>query len=1019
VAEALTDKRPAWSPRRAAVLGLFVLSGFAALIYEVVWLRELSLTLGKSTYSLSIILAAFMGGMAIGNLVFGRLADRLLRPLAVFGLLELAIGATGLSLLGLFAVLSPVYRSLITSLGLGIDAPIVLLIKPVVAGALLTLQTVFMGGTLPVLSRYVVRSAGRIGEGIGLLYAANTLGATAGCAVAGFLLLPGLGMRTCALVAVCINLGLGSVLLAIGRNEVRTAGGETAAESVEETPAREPVPAWFVPAWFVPAAYFLTGGMALAYEVLWTRQLLYFIGNGSYAFAVMLASVLLGIGLGSALYSRLLAARPQPLETFGAFHLLIALFVLLGLLFFYRLGYFYSLLRVITGAESWLGRTSLRAFLAFAMLIGPTVLFGAAFPLVNRLHVERVSELGRGVGLLTAVNALGGITGSFAAGFLLLPLFGINGSLGTVAVVGSMLGGVSLWRAGRGRARLVAAAAATMLVLLALFVPRFVPPPIAAGDSLRRREIIWYEEGADATLAITQSRRGNRLLDINGSVTAADTFTDVVVHKMLAHLPAIFHPAPRRALVIGLGLGVTAHSLAAYPELTRLDVIELVEDERKSASFFAHVNGNVLDDPRLRLVIGDGRDYAGTTDERYDVISFNAVHPRLGSALYTTSFYELCRARLGEGGIVAGWIPTNHMSNAELRSLFATFAASFADVGLWYVNPAHTVILGSQQPLRYDADLLTRRLAGGQVADDLRSSYLHDPASFLAFFLAGRENLLRYAGHARLSTDDDPAVEYTRVPDKAIGNGVVEPLLDVREPVQPFLAGGGDALRSRTARMFEARGHVTIAELVKWKYGDTDLAVHRVRLALDAVPDDPYVHYLAATWGAVRYDEAVSGPRPRPKPPRLEPVLQVGDLDQATALFDEGTQRLREGAVDAAIASMEAALILDPDYVAAMNNLGRAYLLTGDPEAAIDVLENAVRLEPGNWRGLSHLAAAQQAVGDASAALASLEVSVENNPYNVDALDRLAHLRQQAGDESGAAVVRERIAEVLGTRSAD
>lgn len=999
------------------VAGLVVISGFAALAYEVAWVRELGLTLGKTTYSVSIILASFMGGIALGNILFSRWADRFRRPLAAFGLLEIAIGVTGLLLWLLFTGLGPAYRWFVMSAGLTIESGAALVIEPLVALVSLVGQTVFMGGTLPVMVRHLVRSRGDIGPGVARLYAFNTGGAVLGCFGTGFFLLPVYGVDYVIGLAVAANLAVGLTAYIHGRRS--SAPAPTGRPTVEATDPRPMLTRPELGTRFLLFAYFSTGFTALAFELLWTRQLLYVVGTGAYAFAAMLTIFLLGMATGSSLYGRRFTTVQDQTRLFGIFQLLIGLFALLGIPLFYQLPFYDGLLRATLAVSGWSGRMAINGFLALGLLILPTFFFGASFPLVNRLYTSKVETLGRGVGRLAAANGAGGILGSALAGFALVPLFGVNWSIVVVAAVNFGLGGcvlaLSAGRISRLRAAMITAGWTTGAIAGAALVLPLDQPLIAAGTTLNRRQVLYYEEGVDATLAVLETSKGNRLLDINGVVTAADTFTDIVVHKMLAHQAMLLHPEPRDVAVVGFGLGVTARSAACYPEVEHLDIIELVAQERETAGYFRHYNRDILSDPRVRFLVGDGRDHIGTATRQYDIISFNAIHPRLGPDLYTVDFYRLCSERLKAGGLVAGWIPTNWLEATEFRSLLATFIAVFPESTLWYVNPAHLVIVGGDSGSKIDVGSMRCKLEPGPVYDDLLAVFHHQLGTILAQYLMGPEGLRAYSAGVDLNTDSHSAVEYSRFPSMQIADDIVESLVRARTPLVSQLSGVPlPAIEAeKLAAKLGAHDDLIYAELFNWKYNQLDRAGTRIRRALDQDGDDPFLRAIAAGFGVTTPGggDIIEAPVPDPAPV----IYRRDPRDDPAHQFDIGMQHFQAQRVDEAIAALENAILLKPDYIAAYNNLGYAYATAKRYDEAVDAFERAIALDPQRaW--LPHHYLSRIALGrrDDAAARQHLEAAIATNPYFTDSLLLLAELREEDGETERAQRLRAKASDASG-----
>ncbi len=745
---------------------VFFLSGTSALIYEVVWTRLLTLQFGVTAYAVATVVAAFMAGLAIGSAVLGRLADRWRRHLRAYAGLELAIGLVGLLMPSLLALGGRVAAgSLGAAGGVGLDHALGTFL---VASLALLLPTTLMGATLPVLAKHVTVDVRAAGRRIGTLYAVNTWGGVVGSVASAFLLIALLGVHATNLIAAGINFLLAAVTIVMARRD-ESAAPAAPSESAPVDEAREVLPDTTSPT-LVGLAYAAAGAVALAIQVLLTRFAIFFLWDTTvYSFAAVLTTFLAGLAIGSSLIVRWVDRWRALLGVFGLLQIGVGLAAI-------------ALLSVLDSlsdvrARLWSGLyeagelvpwryLGLKFLMAVVLVLPPTILMGATFPVVNRLVARRRATLGRRVGGVYAANTVGAILGSLVGGFWLVPHVGIVRGLLAVGAVSVVMGVLVI---SRERTRSVswrtvrAGAGLAVLGLLITVAPRD-RTAVSYSDLLSGRhgdrEVLYYHEGLEASLAVLRDpSTGVRELNINGQSTAFTTYMDLQVHRALGHLPALCHPDPRSALVIGFGFGSTCHAIRTHG-VERLDCVELVAAERETAGLFANVNGSVMDDPSFRFIEGDGRHHVLITDDRYDLLSFNAIHPKLSASLYTLEFYELCRERLTENGVIAAWLPINFLSGDEFRMLTRTFQHVFPHATMWYVGPGHAVLLGHPEPLVLDYARIEERLAMPALAADLAESNLDDPGEIITMYVADEDAVRAFSGDGPLNTDDRPHIEY-------------------------------------------------------------------------------------------------------------------------------------------------------------------------------------------------------------------------------------------------------------------
>lgn len=734
------------------LLLLFFGSGVCALVYQVVWMRALSLTLSVTVYAVTTVLVAFMAGLGLGAALAGRVADRVARPLRWFGLAEIAVGIAGLLMPRLLFGLAPAEIWLAGTTGangVGFDAGHCLL-----SAALLLPPCTLMGTTLPLLTRAVVSSEGQVGRGAGGLYAVNTLGAVAGAVAAGFALIPALGLQATSEVAAGLNFVVGGAAVALAGGR-RPAARAPAAEAAgpRGTPLR-------LPPWVVAAAFGLSGLTALGYEVLWTRALTQFTHNSTYAYTAMLATFLLGIGAGSALCARRADRTLRPLLWLGAVELGVGLSVFAALrLYMHLFWWIPESVAALGGLASWGDVVVLLFGICAVTLLPSTLCFGATFPFVARAVVDSVTAVGRRVALAYTVNTLGSIAGALLVGFWLLPRLGLEASFSILIALNLLLGG-ALALVAAPRRWLPAFAAVTALGLVAA---GFWLPSTLFRDIYEQRygRLLMYREETTDTVMVSEDGQGRLIRYGDGRGTAGtSTFRE---NRVYAHLAMLAHPHPKRVLQICFGVGNSLASVARYP-VEHIDQVELSPGVIEAAPLFRATNRNVLADPRVRLVIQDGRNFLQNSHDRYDVILLEP--PELHTAgvvnLYTREFYEIARDHLAPGGLISMWLNVFMTPVHDTRMVLRTMAEVFPHVTVWHEPLASSWILnGSVQPRPPDLAILEHWFSIPSVRSDLASIPIENPYQLLNLFVMADDEVRDWTRGVPVVTDDHTRVDFS------------------------------------------------------------------------------------------------------------------------------------------------------------------------------------------------------------------------------------------------------------------
>ena len=740
------------------VAGVFFLSGISGLMYQVLWLRLLSVVFGVTAYAASTVLASFMCGLAVGSVLAGRLADRTRDPLRWFGLVELGIGVSALLTPWLLDAAQVLYTAIATNVPDGQGA-VLTLARFACSSAVLLVPTALMGATLPLVVRSSLVQRGDLGPRIGLLYAVNAGGAITGAILAGFYLIGLIGLRRTFLVAAGLNALVAVTAFALSRRYRTTVEGEevetrphpsptaTASDSdaaVTTSPAASGATA------AVLLAVFAASGLAsLALEVVWFRMLVLILPATTYAFTTMLATVLGGITAGSLLAAAWLRRDRDWLRVLALLNFSTGITVLGSLLMLtttYRLGW----------------KTSSPIQASVVAILPSALLMGLTFPIALRLWSGRAAGAGTGVGTRIgsayAVNMGGAIAGALLGGFVLLPALGSRYSLAVAAGIYVLSGLLVATRAPRPRQLVVPA-------LVAIGVSAWLVDrqddlfQVTIGRRYPRGEIVlWREEGVQTTVAVNREPGGTRVMYLDGLHQANDSFSMVQVHAQIGHFPMALHPEPRKALVIGLGGGATAGAVSRHGD-TRVDVVELSDSVVRGAAHFSHVNHDVLRQPNVRVRVSDGRNHLALTRERYDVITADIIQPRHAGAglVYSREYFALARRALADNGIMLQWI--GHRPKAEYDLIMRTFLDVFPDATVWNGG---TLMVGTTRPLTLSRAAYERKLTDRATMDALASAGLDSFDALLGAYSGNAAAMRAFVGDGPLLTDDHPRIEYHR-----------------------------------------------------------------------------------------------------------------------------------------------------------------------------------------------------------------------------------------------------------------
>tara|TARA_B100001250_G_scaffold414626_1_gene454852 strand:+ start:2610 stop:5789 length:3180 start_codon:yes stop_codon:yes gene_type:complete len=727
------------------VISCFILSGFAALLYQTAWMRQFSVIFGTSELAVATILSAYMAGLALGAEIAGRYVEKIRRPILFYGILEAAIAISALCVPFLMGLASLLYINFLgdqpapgDASGLGQS-----IFYLVVAFLVLIIPTGCMGATLPLLTKYVVRSEDQIGPRVGMLYAMNTAGAIGGTTTAGFLLLPLIGLSGTIWVGVGINFLVFLIAAAIAR-EIKTSTEEKIIEPIKSTTndtfSDEPKYKWILP------LMLLSGMNTFTYEVLWTRLLGHILGGSVAAFSTMLASFLSGIAIGSAIASRFSKIRENSVKVF----IFVQCAIAITSIFVYQ---YFDYLNPGMGLNS-------NIIIAFSILMPATLFIGATFPLAVRMLADNERVAAQASAKVYAWNTFGAIAGAAIAGFFLIPLLKYEGAIKLAVSINLFIALLTSLIILREKKLLTSFIGIIFLISLFLYRPD-MPENILRASSIVDRsegEIIYYDVGRSATVIVFEED-GFLNLRTNGLPEAGTNLKGSPPSKnsqqLLATLPVLARPNTSEMLIIGFGAGVAVEGVPST--VNNIDVIELEPKVIEANKIIGNSRAiDPLKDDRINIITNDARSALALTSKKYDAIVSQPSHPWTAGAshLYTREFMNLAKDHLNPDGVFLQWMNSQFLTEDLLKSLCATMLDVYRFVRVYQWAPEVLFFIGSQQPINPEYNM---SITGRPVIDDPVHYLERGIGSVEDLVIAlnmDQENIKEFSKGAKLLTDN-------------------------------------------------------------------------------------------------------------------------------------------------------------------------------------------------------------------------------------------------------------------------
>lgn len=939
-------KRPSW------IYFLFFFSGISGLIYQIVWTRMLTLVFGHTIYSVSVVLSAFMAGLGLGSYLWGTTIDKAGKPLLIYGKIEFLIGATAALLSILFSNFAPIYGWLYQWLP---DSLFITgLLKTTLAFSLVLIPTILMGATLPIMAKYFVTEESNTGKQVGYLYAINTFGAAAGCLLAGYFLIEHLGVLQTAWLAATVNIVIGIICI------------NTVKKSEPETPI-----GWDIPKpaplslqvdkeniiWIITS--FLCGFTALAYEVVWTRILVFGIGSTVYSFSLMLANFLFGITVGGLLIVPFFKRKFDFRLLLTLFQFAIGIYLIFSL---YKSSWILSSFIRPLRLESPLTEFWIDMRNASALMFVPTVLFGMSFPVLTHLVTRGSQNIGSSLGMVYGVNTLGGILGSLFAGYLMLPNFGSQNTLASLAMInlltGIMLFATSSYFSGVIR-KFAAVSLSGLLAAILLTMPDNLLKGIFMRNSLGEKNperLVYLDEGLTTTVAVFNDDDDNsgikrKSLILNGVNMSANHMDSQKYMTLLSYIPLLLTENPKDVLVICFGTGLTSGAAGVYPGIDSVDAVDISPGVFRSAKLFSDTNYDAVNNPKVNKIVQDGRNHLLTTSKAYDVITAEPPPPTNAGAvnLYTHEYYELAKRSLKPGGIVSQWIPLHSQTETHIHEHFRTFLDSFPYVMGWYPVKNELILIGSNDPIDIDFRKIEKRMKDPKINQVMKTIGFENPYSLLGSIWFLKNELQQLGSKQNLISDNNPSLEFFLSSPEGISKKAITNLLTNRSSFDAVLKEIKNLENSEeeTFRSFwgqrinsDFAGDVFNLGIAQINNKNWNAAIANFREAVKLNPNYVLAHYflgnaLARTgnfeMAEIHFRNAI----------QLQP-------DYAAAYNDLGNTLAAQGNPEEAMTHYKKAAEIKPDYVEAHINLGISWDEKQEFKKAILHFKEAIRLQPEN-----------------------------------------------------------------------
>ncbi len=754
----------------------FFLSGATALVYEIIWARILQLTFGSTVYAITTVLTAFMAGLAIGSYFIGKLGEHKKNPLLIYAILEGGIG--------IYALLTPLLLELTDTIYLLYyhkiwqQQYILFIVRFFHSFIVILVPTIFMGGTLPILSKFLISHFKNFEKTLSLLYSVNTFGATVGTAFIGFYALPNIGMVKSNYFAASVNLIISIISLVIWSKTKKEFNSLPEAKTEKLNAASEPSALSHSTIMYIKMLLIASGFAAMAYEILWTRTLELYINSTTYSFSIMLFTYLLGIAIGSFLNSSFIQQIKNKIFLLSFLQLIIGIFVFIGFPLFSLIPRIILLAWQIA-PNSYYYNDFAKFLCCLLIMIIPTIAMGMTFPIAASIYSEYKKKVSEDIGTAYAFTTWGNILGSFITGIFLISMMGIQNNIKLCILINFSLAlaGFIIFPLQKLKYSYATAIITIILIIMVPIYPAWSPYILDSGvyiyqtkyrdtplfeELARDWQIVFYKEGVNALITV---RNGGDFITLrtNGKADASTNMLDMHSQLMAGYLPLLIKPKANNALIIGLGSGITAGALIQSPYLKSVDCIEIETAVVDATKYFSLYNKNFVKDKRVNIYIEDGKSFLKSTKNKYEIISSHLSNPWISGIanLYTKEAFELMKSKLTSDGILLQWFHTYRVSPEIMKLVIKTFASVFPYVQLWSDGP-DIFLVGSLKPIPTEStefyDMVQKN---PYIKKDFKNYFgIEDGHALIAFYIAENENIKEFSENSSINTDDKPILEF-------------------------------------------------------------------------------------------------------------------------------------------------------------------------------------------------------------------------------------------------------------------
>lgn len=912
--------------------------------------------MGNTHYSIATVLTAFMGGLALGSFAGGKVIDRFFNPLALYAILEGAIGLYCLAIPSFIDWAFPLFKSIY--LNSESSYATASFYRFLICGSILLVPTTFMGATLPILSKFVSNKPELIGRDVGTLYGINTFGAVFGAATSAYVFMRLLGLSATIQLAAGLNIGIALIIFLVfrpGWSRPSQGRGEDAEKRTQAPEELEEAGASWSMTWkerFVLLAFGVSGFCALVYQLTWNRILSLLLGSSVYAFSLILSIFILGLALGTVGFARWVTRMKDLIKVFGLLQIGIGCSALAALPFFGEIPFVNRWVYQNWDIDFAAVQLS-NLLIIFTLLFLPTFFMGAQFPVVVKLLTRGLSNLGSDVGRVYASNTVGTIVGSFVGGFLMIPFLGIQNSVLTAVFINLLLA-VGLLSLSSSLKPWMKLYGLPLVLLVCLWggvsMNAWNKAVISSGSFMPYRikdlqqaeagvnKILFYKEGTHTTVTTELAVSGNIFLRVNGK-TDASLALDMRTQLLSGYLPMFFKQDPQSVLVIGQGSGITLGAVEQFSDVKEIDLVEISPAVIEGSQFFGPFNHQALDDSRLTTILEDGRNHVALSDKKYDVIISEPSNPWISGvgALFTKDFFHLLKNRLAEEGVACIWVHTN-MSPESFKSITRSFSTVFPHVTMWEsIVGDDYLLIGSSKEYGLPYERVQKLLKQETIGKDLNRIGIHNVRDLFSLMIMSRDQILRFSGEALIHTDDNSLLEFNAP--KYIYKDDRDVL--VRQ-LTPYIKAEPSFIKSN-APDADMRAAI-LAKFSGVERSESQVAEIKRHARIDQLLDEAMKAFNAGDYlrALSHYGEIL-----KLDPEHVMTYLNRGNVLNALKRYEEAETSYRK------------TLALNPYYVFGSVALAKLYLSIGKPAQAVRVLEKVLEWYVGDgevrvYLGLSY-----------------------------------------------------------------